>query len=229
MNDLFINVTRDGSNTLFHSGIDGFYHSIHGALAESMHVFIKSGLSRLATTESIKVLEVGFGTGLNALLAAQWALKEKKSIQYTALETCIVPKEIWKNLGYPELLDWDEANSTFESIHISEWNVASKFNPYFSLQKLHTSFHHPESFASQANDLDIVFFDAFAPSKQADMWDIEGFKVLFELLKKEGFLVTYCAKGVVKRNLKAAGFTVFSLPGPPRKREMTLAQRSSRD
>ena len=216
---LEIRQTKDGSNTLYVPELNEHYHSVHGALQESQHVFIKHGLEyALEQKRDVKILEVGFGTGLNAILTFPFALAQKAFVQYDTLEKYPLTQEVVKQLHFekfilnPELLDY------YKQMHAAPWNQPVDLIPYFSLQKIHETL---EEFSSPDAYYDVVYFDAFAPEKQPELWTEEVFAKLYKATRPGGVLVTYCAKGTFKRNLKAAGFIVEALPGPPGKREMT--------
>lgn len=216
---LEIRQTKDGSNTLYVPNLNEHYHSVHGALQESRHVFIKHGLEYLLhTKKDIKILEVGFGTGLNAILTFPFALSNKAFIQYDTLEKCPLGPEVVEKLHYNKFILNPELQDTFREMHECPWNEPVSIIPYFTLQKIQEpleEFHSPDSY------YDIIYFDAFAPEKQPELWEDAMFEKLYMATRPGGILVTYCAKGSFKRSLKAAGFEVEALPGPPGKREMT--------
>lgn len=220
---LEIRQTKDGSNTLYVPELNEHYHSVHGALQESQHVFIKHGLEHaLEQKRDVKILEVGFGTGLNAILTFPYALAQKAFVQYDTLEKYPLAQDVVEQLHYeqfilnPELLDF------FKKMHASSWNEPVDLIPYFTLQKIHETL---EEFSPPDAYYDVIYFDAFAPEKQPELWTEEVFAKLYKAVRPGGVLVTYCAKGAFKRNLKAAGFVVEALPGPPGKREMTRGTR----
>ncbi len=215
--------TGDGSNSLLNSELDETYHSRHGAIQESIHVFIKNGLKFWFgnnQAKEISILEVGFGTGLNALLTLQESRKEEKKFHYTTLEAFPVATELIDQLNYAQQLDFDSAHQFFQNIHKCEWNAHVVITGNFIFEKrkgkiqemdLSNSFH------------DIIYFDAFAPAKQPEMWELPVLEKAVRSLKPNGIFVTYCAQGQLKRNLKSLGLSVESLPGPPGKREMVRA------
>ncbi|RNI30106.1 SAM-dependent methyltransferase [Rufibacter immobilis] len=211
--------TKDGSTTLFVPALNEHYHSVHGALQESLHVFIKMGLqAALETRTGVRVLEVGFGTGLNALLTLQHTLASGATVHYTTLEKYPLTPQVVAQLQFdkfilnPELLDF------FGPLHAAAWEQPVPVTPQFTLLKLETDL---EAFAPSPNSYDLIYFDAFAPEKQPHLWTDAIFQKMHDCLSPGGTLVTYCAKGSFKRSLKAAGFAVEALPGPPGKREMT--------
>ncbi|MFD2513112.1 tRNA (5-methylaminomethyl-2-thiouridine)(34)-methyltransferase MnmD [Pontibacter locisalis] len=216
---LEIRQTKDGSNTLYVPELNEHYHSVHGALQESLHVFIKHGLEDvLQSKKDIKILEVGFGTGLNAILTYPFALAKKAFIQYDTLEKFPLEEEVVNQLHFENAILNPELFEVFQQMHSAPWNEPVDIIPYFTLQKIHETL---EEFCPPDAYYDIVYFDAFAPEKQPELWSDEMFAKLYKATRPGGVLVTYCAKGSFKRSLKAAGFEVEALPGPPGKREMT--------
>lgn len=207
-------LTEDGSHTLFVPEIDECYHSSHGAIQESRHIFIEAALKQCTKTD-IRILEVGFGTGLNALLAFAEAKKTGKRIHYTTLEKFPVSQEKALLLNFPDLID-DDLKKIFEYMHLSNWNEPVNLSPFFTLEKVETDFtayHHTGQY-------DVIFFDAFSPEKQPEMWTQEQFEKIAAHCNPGAILTTYCAKGSVRRALQSAGFAVERLPGPPGKREI---------
>jgi len=212
-------LTEDGSNSLYVPEIDECYHSSHGAIHESRHIFIEAGLKQCRKSE-INVLEVGFGTGLNAFLTMIEAERSGKQIQYVSLEKYPVETEKALRLNYPEELS-PEKRSFFELMHISAWNEKIQITPFFSLEKIKTDFtqYTPE------HKFDVIFFDAFSPEKQPEMWTQERFELIYKHCNHGAILTTYCAKGVVRRSMQVAGFIVERLAGPPGKREILRGVR----
>lgn len=213
-----IKITKDGSHTLFISEIDETYHSIHGAIQEAKHVFIEAGLHVVKDKNEIHVLEVGFGTGLNALLTYQYANAEKIDVKYTGIELHPLTVDMVQQLNYVDLIEGVDEEQ-FLSLHDCSWNEPHRLTSYFELIKQDIPVLEKEG---EAN-FDLIYFDAFGPNAQGEMWEKTVFELMHQLLKEQGCLVTYCAKGVVKRTLKEVGFTVEAIPGPPGKREMTRA------
>lgn len=218
--------TGDGSHTLFLPEINEHYHSYHGAINESKHVFIKNGLEYYLSEkkdDSVNVLEVGMGTGLNIFLTFLHSVNEPKQyVNYFALEPFPLERDIVRQLNYPVLLNAGIYTDQFNLIHSTAFNESTRLSDRFLLTKKNEKL---EYFISEES-FDIVFFDAFAPRVQPELWTKAVFDRLHTFLKPGGIIVTYCAKGEVKRNLKASGFIVESLPGPPGKREMVRAVRS---
>ncbi|MEN8248998.1 MAG: tRNA (5-methylaminomethyl-2-thiouridine)(34)-methyltransferase MnmD [Bacteroidota bacterium] len=209
--------TEDGSHSLRIDELDETYHSIHGAIQESNHVFIEAGLKHYLKQNpdsgSIKILEYGFGTGLNALLSALGS-SDKLKIEYHTLEKYPLSESISNQLNYGKILD---ANGILNLIHSAKWDAEVRISSSFSIKKIETDFIDfiPET------TYELIFFDAFAPSKQAELWNSEIFQNCYKGLKPGGVLVTYSAKGQVKRDLKSVGFIIESIPGPPGKFQMT--------
>jgi tRNA U34 5-methylaminomethyl-2-thiouridine-forming methyltransferase MnmC len=214
-------ITSDGSHTLRVTSLNENYHSTHGALQESMHVFIHNGLDNTNLNE-IRVLEVGFGTGLNALLTAKAAANSCKEIFYSAIEPFPLSADLTSQLNYPQIIDHAQAKLWFEKIHSAEWGKETSIHGGFKLLKQRVTL---QSVNLPGNFFDLVYFDAFAPQKQAEMWTREMFSKCYDSMSDESSLVTYCAKGQVKRDLRSVGFLVESLAGPPGKREMIRAIR----
>ncbi len=215
-----LEITEDGSHTLFVPELDEHYHSVHGAIQESVHIFIASALRKCQRSE-IKILEVGFGTGLNAFLSALESEKMDKKIFYTSLELYPISATDAKKLNYAELLQPTKAN-IFEEIHASRWEVMQQITPHFWLLKQQIDFSNPDNLKTNEY-FDIVYFDAFAPEKQPEMWSQAIFDKIFSICNPQAILTTYCAKGSVRRMLQQAGFLVERLPGPPGKREILRA------
>ncbi|MCO6461570.1 MAG: tRNA (5-methylaminomethyl-2-thiouridine)(34)-methyltransferase MnmD [Saprospiraceae bacterium] len=213
-------LTKDHSPTLFSDRFQAFYHSTHGALTETEHVFIKAGLEKVIEKSSfVSILEIGFGTGLNAF-ATITAKPENIGIHYTALEKYPLRSNEVK-LFMNALHLTDSEKEVFRKLHQCRWNITEKIETGFDLLKLETDFLDFKSHQS----FNLVYFDAFAPDVQPELWTITFFEELYLMMKSGGVLTTYCAKGYVKRNLKAAGFILEALPGPPGKREMTRATK----
>lgn len=218
-----IRQTKDGSTTLFVPELNEHYHSVNGALQESLHVFIRAGLEQaLQQQPQLRLLEVGFGTGLNALLSLQHVLGQAVTVQYDALEKYPLSWELIQAMHFekfilnPELLDY------LPRLHQAPWEQAVPVLPNFTLQKRQADL---QTQPLPAGYYHLIYFDAFAPEKQPELWTDEIFRKLYEALLPGGLLVSYCAKGSFKRSLKAAGFRLEALPGPAGKREMTRAHR----
>ena len=213
-------ITKDGSSSIFLADLDEHYHSIHGAIQESLHVFINAGFKQMFNNqEVISILEIGFGTGLNTLLTCLESLTIQHKIEYTAIEKFPLTANIYSLLNYCNHLQHQQCTAFFKEINNCSWNESIAINEKFTLLKLNQDVQN----IAFSNQFDIIYFDAFAPSAQPELWTNSIFKSMHQALKKEGVLVTYCAKGIVKRTLKEVGFIVETIPGPVGKREMTRA------
>ena len=213
-------ITADGSSTIHLPDWDEQYHSKHGAIQEANHVFIKSGLSLFSDNE-IDILEIGFGTGLNTVITFLEAPKLNLIINYVGVDAYPVTDEEINKLNYVTELDIKNNNTVFDTIHKQEWELKNEISPSFSLLKR-------KQFFNEINDeerFNLIYFDAFGAKVQPELWTEDIFKIMYKALKKEGVLVTYCAKGSVRRAMQAVGFTVERLPGPPGKREMLRATK----
>lgn len=220
--NLKIITTKDGSNTLLREDLDEIYHSRNGALSESVHVFIEAGLQYKSETQAqINILEVGLGTGLNLLLTIDWFLKQNQDfeIYYYATEPYPISWELIQNLGYQNLDTLPQTQELFGQVAQANWETEIKILDNFIIFKT----QNPIQDINTNKDFELVYFDAFAPEKQAEMWEKKVFEKIYKQLAPQGCLVTYSAKGQLKRDLKTCGFEVQSLPGPNRKREMTRA------
>ncbi len=214
--------TSDGSHSVFSEKFNADYHSKHGAIQESQHVFIKSGLHYFLQnnqTDTIRIFEMGFGTGLNAFLAFLEMQNNNVNVEYTAVEQFPLEREIYTSLNYAELLAVENCKSEFLKMHECEWNGFCTISSKFTLRKINAqlqTLNHDQKYH-------LVFFDAFAHSAQPELWEAEIFTSLYNTMEQGGILVTYSAKGQVRRNLQAAGFQVERIHGPPGKREMLRA------
>lgn len=213
-----IKKTEDGSHTLFVPELNEHYHSAFGAIRESMHVFIHAGLHYIDPKDEINILEVGFGTGLNALLTAME--KQDQKIRYLGIEAFPLENEMIKQLNYPRLIPSAGSGLIFEGIHQAEWGIESAITKHFQLTKIHSKLQ--ESVLPE-NNFHLVYFDAFAPDVQPELWSQDIFMKIYRTMKPGGVLVTYSSKGTVKQNLRAVGFTVKRLAGPPGKKHMVRA------
>lgn len=221
MKELQIVKTADGSVTLEVGGMDETYHSRHGAIQEAKHVFIQMGLDKQARQISdLKILECGFGTGLNALLTAEYAIDQKRNVYYETLENYPLPPAITDGLNYTSSDGPDGV--LFKNIHLCAWEEVVQMAEYFALRKRKSSI---QTVSLQSDNFDLIYYDAFGPRAQPEMWELPIFKKLYDALKLGGILVTYCAKGQVRRDLIASGFSVERLAGPPGKREMLRATK----
>lgn len=217
-------ITKDGSHTISVPEMNVTYHSVHGAIQESEHVFIKAGLLDSGIFDYIgihQVLEIGFGTGLNALLTLIEADRHKNRIYYTAIEPFPLDEPLIAQLNYCEQLNLPQYHQLFEKMHQCGREEMYEITQYFRLTKHNTTLQE----FSTDEVYSIVYYDAFAPAAQPELWTKEIFENLYSMMAEGGLLVTYCSKGDVQRALKAAGFTIEKIPGPPGKREMLRAVR----
>ena len=214
--------TGDGSKTIQIEEWNEQYHSIHGALQEALHVFIKTGLQHVVCNgkKNISILEIGFGTGLNAILTALEAEKLKLNIDYVGVEAYPVSKEELQQLNYTQLVP-NNSQNFFDTIHESSWEQHESISPYFTIEKRKQFFKD----ITDKETFDLIYFDAFGARVQPELWTEAIFIIMFEALKEKGVLVTYSAKGSVRRAMQSVGFIVERLPGPPGKREMLRATK----
>ena len=212
-------ITEDGSSSIYIPELDESYHSKHGAIQEAFHVFIKNGLDTFKDGSTIGILEIGFGTGLNCFITFLEAQKRKLAIDYVGVEAYPIETQELEQLNYIEKLGAGVQKEIFTSIHKVSWDKLHRLSSHFSLHKRKQFFKD----ITDVNKFDLIFFDAFGPRVQPELWTEEMFTKMIESLKPNGVLVTYSAKGSVRRAMIAVGFTVERLPGPPGKREMLRA------
>jgi tRNA U34 5-methylaminomethyl-2-thiouridine-forming methyltransferase MnmC len=227
--------TADGSDTVYNPELNQHYHSTFGAMQESRHIFIETGFlfaiakSQPPTGSDIKclnILEIGFGTGLNALLTLIEAEKMGIPVHYTAIEAFPLDSHCWKELNYAYLLGSVDFSQVFAKLHQASWNQPEAITPLagrsaaFTLHKIHKRLevYHPPT-----DSFDLVYFDAFSPDVQPELWTEKVFRSLSIGLTQGGILVTYSVKGTVVRALRSAGFNVEKLQGPPGKRHILRA------
>ena len=210
--------TQDGSTTIHLEEWNESYHSKHGAIQEAKHVFIKNGLS-LFKNKTIAILEIGFGTGLNAFISFLDAQSFGQNIDYVGVEAYPVAPEEILSMNYVDELDAQSQLEIFEKMHKSNWNEKIILSDSFSLTKRQQFFQEIDDVAL----FDLIYFDAFGYRVQPELWSTEIFRKMYNALKDNGVLVTYAARGVVKRSMIEVGFRVEKLEGPPGKREMFRA------
>lgn len=220
-NKIFI--TEDGSSSVYNETLQETYHSKYGAVKESLHVFIAAGLQYVLQEgyTHIRIFEMGFGTGLNVLLTHLY--KQKATIDYTSIELYPLSQEIMQELNYKTVLENSE--EMFSAIKNANWEQETSIQEGFILEKKAISLADFESHKKY----DLIYYDAFAPEIQAELWTEEVFQKMYNLLNSKGILVTYCAKGSVRRAMQKAGFVVERLPGPPPKREMLRGRKPDQD
>ena len=210
--------TGDNSFTIYIPELDETYHSRKGAIAESTHVYIQSGLEYISDKKkAVRIFEFGFGTGLNALLTWKYAEESELIVYYDSVEKFPLEKEVYSLLNYDAELN---TPGKLTSLHEIPWNETFILSDHFTFQKHDLDIR---DFAFPSEFYDLIYFDAFAPSKQAEVWSIDILEKIYESLSIGGVLVTYCSQGEFRRNLKTAGFTTEKIPGPPGKREMIRA------
>ena len=212
--------TGDGSSSLLNTVLNETYHSTHGALRESLHVFIEHGLQYFRQhfdQKAVHIFEVGFGTGLNAFLAAQFASTNNINIHYTSIEAFPLEKEIWSKLNYAS---GESESKLFARLHDVSWDIETALQENFTLLKKTGSLLQERL---PTDSYDVIFFDAFAPSKQPEMWELGVLEKVIKSMKSPAVFATYCARGQLKRDLKTLGLKVETLPGPPGKKEMVRA------
>ena len=216
--------TEDGSSSLFLPELNETYHSFHGALGESQHVFIKMGLDywleQNPDAKAVSIFEVGFGTGLNALLALEAAERNSLNTKFTTLEPFPLSTATTAQLNYGQMVANGVFEKEFTHLHAAPWHQEVPVTPHFTLIK-HQS--RLEDFSAPEASFDLVFFDAFAPSKQAELWEKDLLEKVAKFMATGAAFTTYCAKGQLKRDLKALGLRVETLPGAPGKKEMVRA------
>ena len=214
--------TSDGSHSIFSEQYQESYHSRYGAMSESLHVFIQKGLAEIQTSP-IHIFEVGFGSGLNAWLSWIYAEENNCNIHYSGIELFPLAASIASELNLGELIP--QHIKKFQALHLSEWDKEYDLFTNFHFQKKQADLLDlvAQELPFADNSFDIIYYDAFSPDVQPDLWSVLIFKYLFKILKPGGLLVTYCSKSVVRKTMQDAGFMVEKLHGPPHKREMLRA------
>lgn len=216
--------TEDGSLTIHLPEWNESYHSKHGAIQEAYHVFIKNGLDFFAERKEVSILEIGFGTGLNAFITLLESQKRTQNIKYTGIEAFPVRADIYNQLNFDVLLHAEHQKKDFIALHESEWEKENHISPTFVLTKHQMKFED----ITFENQFDLIYFDAFGYRVQPELWSLDIFQRMFSSLKQEGILTTYACRGLVTKNLKESGFTVQKTQGPIGKREMTIAHKIAR-
>jgi len=221
MDTLRVIETGDGSHSLLDTSLNETYHSTHGALQESRHVFVHHGFhasSSVGAGEPLRILEIGFGTGLNTLLTLLEANQLSKPVAYESWEKHPLPPAVWQQLNYGDKVG---DRTAYELIHRAPWNVRTSLSSCLEL------FKRTRDLLTDPieTEFDLVYYDAFAPSRQPAMWTLDVLRKVTHAIRPGGSWVSYCAKGQVKRDLASLGMKVEALPGPPGKKEMTRALR----
>ena len=229
-----IQQTEDGSNTIYIEDWDESYHSKHGAVQEAMHVFIKNGFSHfIAAKKPLKILEIGFGTGLNAFITLLEAEKNQQHVSYVGIEKFPVSEEEFDAIHffddvfkfYPELANREEElRIVYRYLFLSNWEEWQILSPHFRIKKVKDDFFNLKN--CNENEFDLVYFDAFGSQIQPEMWEKELFEIIDSTTKSTAIFTTYASKGTVKRGLKELGYVVEKRPGPPGKREMMVGLKN---
>ena len=223
--------TEDGSVTIFIPEWNESYHSRHGAVQEAYHVFIRNGLDHFPQKKEISILEIGFGTGLNALITILENQNFERIIRYTGIEKFPVSETEFNSMNYPEILQDFNPNSPHSKMEIqkmysnlmkADWEEFQEIQANFHVKKIQSDFL---AFSFPENEFDLVYFDAFGARVQPELWTEELFEKIYLAMKIEGIFTTYSAKGSVRRALQEVGLTVEKKPGPPGKREMLVAKK----
>ena len=215
-------ITQDGSSSIYIPELDETYHSKFGAIQEAKHVFIKNGLDLFEDSSEISILEIGFGTGLNALITMLEAENRNLKINYVGVEAYPIPFDEISQLNYVKQLESPEKQVDFEKMHASNWEEEIAINSNFTLTKRKQSFEE----ISDENTFDLIYFDAFGFTVQPDLWNEAIFEIMFKSLKNRGILTTYACRTSIKNAMQHAGFQTLKLPGAPGKREMLRALKN---
>lgn len=224
-----IQTTEDGSHTLFWEEKNEHYHSVHGSLQEARKVYLETALfpairifqEKENVLPCIRIFEMGFGTGLNALLTLLEAKHLEIPMEYVSVEACPLEKRIWTELNYPQVLGLED-NALFQSLHLQSFDSRPyPIDSFFKLTKIQARMQDLEM---PSGYFHVVYYDAFAPSVQPELWEADIFRKIFRAAARPCFFSSYCAQGKFRRNLRQAGFEVESLPGPVGKREITRAR-----
>ena len=215
-------ITQDGSSSIYIPELDETYHSKFGAIQEAKHVFIKNGLDLFEDSSEISILEIGFGTGLNALITMLEAENRNLKINYVGVEAYPIALDEILQLNYVKQLESPEKQVDFEKMHASNWEEEIAINSNFTLTKRKQSFEE----ISDENTFDLIYFDAFGFTVQPDLWNEAIFEIMFKSLKNRGMLTTYACRTSIKKAMQHAGFQTLKLPGAPGKREMLRALKN---
>ena len=217
-----IKKTNDGSDSLVSKQFGELYHSHHGSFQEAKHIFINNGIAKTQQNE-INIFEMGFGTGLNAILTYYYAKQKAIKVNYYTIEAYPVLLQTAKELNYNNFIKEETYSEVFAKMHSVAWNSQQEISESFKLYKIKNEIEKIKFESIIKTKIDIVYYDAFAPTAQSNLWETPVLQKMYNLLKQNGFLITYCAKGSFKRTLKTIGFKVNGLPGPIGKREITQA------
>lgn len=212
--------TSDGSTSILLPDWNETYHSKFGAIQEAKHVFIQNGLA-LFQGQSVSILEIGFGTGLNAFITFLEAKGYQQQIDYTGVEAFPVSNEDVLKMNYVDQLEASSHEAVFLKMHQCSWNQPYDLDEDFKLTKQNKKFQE----ISDENKYDLIYFDAFGFRVQPELWSLELFQIMHSALRHRGVLVTYACRSIIKKNMLDAGFTVEKLKGPPGKREMLRGRK----
>ena len=215
-------ITEDGSHTIYIPEMDEHYHSVHGAIQESLHIYIEQGLLQTTKTD-LSVLEIGFGTGLNVYLTYCYSQERNISVNYICLEKYPLNEAEYSVLNYPDSI-FPEYSTIFNLMHKSDWGETIEIQERFKFKKIKAdllTFQFDEK-----PQFDLVYYDAFAPGKQPEMWTDQLLHKVAATVKPDGIIVTYCAKGAVRRSLADAGFSMERIPGPIGKKEILRGKKT---
>jgi tRNA U34 5-methylaminomethyl-2-thiouridine-forming methyltransferase MnmC len=215
-------ITEDGSHSIFSQQFGVAYHSTHGAIQETKHIFIEAALNHYIQKKSIdkiRILDIGFGTGLNVFMTFLESLKLGCEIDLTTIEAYPLSITIAEQLNFPRLLNAPQFDDIFKLLHTVNWEEKYLLTNNFTFQKRLLDFKK----ITYTDDFDIIYYDAFSPESQPELWESDILQLMFDALKIEGILTTYCAKGSFKRALKSVGFQIENISGPKGKREITRA------
>ena len=215
-------ITEDGSHTIYLPEMDEHYHSVHGAIQESLHIYIEQGLLQTEKKE-LSVLEIGFGTGLNAYLTYCYALERNLSLNYMSLEKYPLTEDEYSALNYSNEI-FPQYSAGFDQLHRAEWDKMIEISTDFKLTKIKADLATFEF--DDIPQFDLVYYDAFAPGKQPEMWTDKILQKVAATVNKDGIVITYCAKGTVRRALSGAGFIMERIPGPPGKKEILRGKKT---
>lgn len=215
-------ITEDGSTSIYLPEMNETYHSKFGAIQEANHVFIKNGLDLFPDNNSISILEIGFGTGLNAIITLLEAEKRNLKIDYVGIEAYPVSIEEMQQLNYTQTLNANNKQVDFEKIHTSEWGKMVEITNHFKIEKRKQFFDD----IKDVNKYDLIYFDAFGFPVQPDLWSEEIFEIMYKSLKNKGILTTYACRTTIKKAMQKVGFQTEKLPGAPGKREMLRAVKN---
>lgn len=218
-------LTNDGSYTLMVEELNETYHSRHGAIQESKHVFIKNGFRPILGKhpgQLIRIFELGLGTGLNALLTALESEKLAVKVEYTCIEPFPIPENIVDQLNYHKVISNPFVKDYYDLIHSQSWDKFNNIHPFFKFRKIQSKI---QEYSCDKKYFQLAYYDAFAPNKQPEMWQKEILRKVYNFLGGKSMFVTYCAQGQVKRDLRSLGFAVHTLQGPPGKKEMIRGEK----